>query len=552
MRHQMDSSFGAQGWPPNARIPMPRRKFSRPTTENGALMLSRARPRSEARAILAWPLAFALIGLLWVTVTDSLLAITVDSPHLLWRLQTYKEWFFVILASALTGWMLARLRIRLQSRLVRLEAILDGTPNALCVIREGQVVLANPAFRRLFGYEREREILGLSIGDFFGDGANGSLLSASFSAALPGGHESLRVNGRNKAGQLFPVAIDLAPLALGNERYIVATIRALEADPASSDDAEPDPGALMRAIVDGMPQPLLACDRRGRWIVHNRQARRLLALPEEALPTDQLPVFLYACYADGSPLAPKQLPTARAMSSGAPQFSRLQIGARPSDLREVTANAYPLLREGGGENLGAAMIIAPTAWPMAMPQASTGLEQLYAQAVLANELETCCASLVDWLTAACDSWMALNILDPKAGCGVLYERRAFGSAPLLCCHRYETKRTTASTSPLRAEICDLDHLPASERAPALRNLLAAAGIDSYLRIPLLSGTPAITLLISCTGTNVVDRLKERLPEPARPIIGRRLAELWQQRRCAEDDQRSASIDALASDRFSTS
>lgn len=504
--------------------------------------------------MLAWPLAFALVGLIWVTVTDNLLAIIVDQPALFARLQTYKEWFFVLVAAALGGWMMFRLRRRLHDRLVHLEAILDSSRDALCVIQNDRLVLANPAFQRLFGYEREREVLGRSIEDFLSDEGDESLASLLSFAAHPEGREGLHLNGKKKAGSVFPVAVNLGPLALGNERYAVATIRAFGTDTASADDTEPDPAALMRAIVDSMPQPLLACDRRGRWQVHNRQARRLLSLPEEALPTDRLPVSLHVCHSDGRPLPAEQLPTTKAMNSGTPQLARLQIhlGAGVSDRHEITANAYPL-RKSGGETLGAAMLIATEPGPRQspVPGATDGIDRLYMQALLADELETCAGVLVDWLTPTSDAWMAVNVLDPTAGRGICYERRAPDRAPFLCCHRYETKRAAASDTAVRPEICDLDHLPSPEQAPALRHLLATAGVDSYLRIPLALGTPTITVLIACSGAEVSKRLEERLPEGVRETIGKRLAELWQ-RRSSGESQHPASADGLASDRLSTS
>ena len=136
---------------------------------------------------LALPLVYGIFGLLWILLSDSLLAWLVHDPITLMHMQTYKGWLFIVASMLLLYTLLRRglqEQVRLQSALVESEAAhkrsqaavelqsaaLSAAANAIVITdREGVIETINPAFTRLTGYS-EAESVGQKLGNLLRSG----------------------------------------------------------------------------------------------------------------------------------------------------------------------------------------------------------------------------------------------------------------------------------------------------------------------------------------------------------------------------------------------
>ncbi len=143
---------------------------------------------SNARRLAARvAIIYGIFGLLWILLSDSLLAWLVLDPITLMHMQTYKGWLFIVASMLLLYTLLRRglqEQVRLQSALVESEAAhkrsqaavelqsaaLSAAANAIVITdRDGVIETINPAFTRLTGYS-EAESVGQKLGNLLRSG----------------------------------------------------------------------------------------------------------------------------------------------------------------------------------------------------------------------------------------------------------------------------------------------------------------------------------------------------------------------------------------------
>ena len=147
-----------------------------------------------ARVSGAWRVTavYLVVGLLWITLTDSLLelfGLTLSEAH---TVQTAKGAVFVLVSSALLYWLvrreersLERARRATEASERRARAIFETALEGMLVTdEEGRIVEANDEVARIYGKPRE-ELIGLRPVDMAEDVHNGQAL-----------REQLRTDGR--------------------------------------------------------------------------------------------------------------------------------------------------------------------------------------------------------------------------------------------------------------------------------------------------------------------------------------------------------------------
>lgn len=120
------------------------------------------------------PGLYALLGALWILFSDAILFSLVSDPNRLTRIQTAKGWAFVGASTMLIYWLLRRglalqklSESRLQASEEKYRALVEQAPYAVFVNHQDQIILANQACQRLFGAQREEDLIGISPFELF-------------------------------------------------------------------------------------------------------------------------------------------------------------------------------------------------------------------------------------------------------------------------------------------------------------------------------------------------------------------------------------------------
>ena len=111
-------------------------------------------------------LIYWVFGVLWVTASDTVLAMMVTDPARMTMIQTWKGWLFVAISSGLVMAVANRMLRAVEESDIRYRTMFDGNPEALVLYdpETALVVEVNPAAARLFGYA-EAEMRSLPVAD---------------------------------------------------------------------------------------------------------------------------------------------------------------------------------------------------------------------------------------------------------------------------------------------------------------------------------------------------------------------------------------------------
>jgi|WetSurMetagenome_2_1015567.scaffolds.fasta_scaffold00020_69 two-component system, cell cycle sensor histidine kinase and response regulator CckA len=114
---------------------------------------------------------YLLFGLLWITVSDQLLAIMVQASEEISRISMYKGWLFIFL-TALLFFILSKHSLEKQELLMedallsekRLRAVIETTNTGYLVLNEqGSVLYANQIYVDLTGHSSYHDLMGRSV-----------------------------------------------------------------------------------------------------------------------------------------------------------------------------------------------------------------------------------------------------------------------------------------------------------------------------------------------------------------------------------------------------
>lgn len=123
---------------------------------------------SRSRSAARFALVYLLCAAAWILLSDLFLGWWASSDPLVVEFQARKRWFFV-LASAVGVYGLMRLELRRRARAEaalaatnqRYRDFVEGSIQGLSIQRDFVVLFANTAFARIFGFERDADLIGI-------------------------------------------------------------------------------------------------------------------------------------------------------------------------------------------------------------------------------------------------------------------------------------------------------------------------------------------------------------------------------------------------------
>jgi len=101
-------------------------------------------------------MVYCLFGILWIKLSDALLLKMVRDPELLYRIQTWKGWFFILLTSLLLFLLVRNHHLQLLKRIkMQKQLIMNVSVPMLMISNKGNVTSVNRPFIETFGYSLE-------------------------------------------------------------------------------------------------------------------------------------------------------------------------------------------------------------------------------------------------------------------------------------------------------------------------------------------------------------------------------------------------------------
>jgi PAS domain S-box-containing protein len=228
----------------------------------------------------------------------------------------------------------------------RFRTLFESATDAIFVTDptgDGQVLAANPAACRMFGYS-EGEFVGLTRGAII-DPADPQL-AGLLQAREQGGQAVAELTYIRKDGSRFPGELTSAYLGpLGEGRLAVAIVRDITAR-KRAEAALRESQARLEAVFAAIPDAVVEYDTDGRPARVNAAALRALGLDSMDFTRDEAVARLRLRQLDGRPVRTEELPTSRALLGATVSGELYAVRAADGSERIIASYAAPILQDG--------------------------------------------------------------------------------------------------------------------------------------------------------------------------------------------------------------
>jgi diguanylate cyclase (GGDEF)-like protein/PAS domain S-box-containing protein len=230
---------------------------------------------------------YLLFGVLWIFVSDSLLAELIPDPATLTRYQTYKGWLYV-LATALLAYLLVSQALRRQTAAEsslrasesRFHAIFDNV-NDIILLHDagsGKIIEANNKAVEMLGYSRA-ELYRLSVAQL----SSGippytqQNIAANLARARQGETPVFEWQAKRRDGSLFWVEISLRQAGIAGRSCVLALARDITGR-RQAETALRESEQRLHAFFDNAKCLVWIKDMDGRFLMVNRYMETMFGL----------------------------------------------------------------------------------------------------------------------------------------------------------------------------------------------------------------------------------------------------------------------------------
>ena len=213
------------------------------------------------------------------------------------------------------------------------RGLLQASPDAITIhVADGQIVDANPAAERIFGYSKA-ELMTIGL-----QGLNPDLsknhMEAWWQNVGAGGTDVVDTRNRRADGTLIPVRVRSIAFAIG-ERHLVAAIARDISDETARSNALKESDARFQELFSAVDKGVCIHSNDGRLLAINPVAQRLLDLGESWQPAQVSGRHTKLYDHDAQPIAPEDEPVHRAGVFGESTKNRV-IGLHNLKTQEFT------------------------------------------------------------------------------------------------------------------------------------------------------------------------------------------------------------------------
>jgi PAS domain S-box-containing protein len=245
----------------------------------------------ERRAVLRIVVVYALLGGLWIYLSDSALGLLVSDLRVMTTIATYKGLLFIALTSALLYFLISRyvFSIKEKTRQLkisedRFQSIYHGISDAILIhdAASGAIISVNRTACEMFGYSFD-EMLAMDVGGM-------SLGEPPYSQndaldwlhrAAQGTPQKCEWVSKRKDGSIFWAEVSMRAETIGDDRPIIVSLRDISDRKQSMEQFN----AIIQTTKDGF----WICDTAGRLLEVNQSYCNMIGYSREELLRMSIP-----------------------------------------------------------------------------------------------------------------------------------------------------------------------------------------------------------------------------------------------------------------------
>jgi|GEM_PF-6491450 len=433
--------------------------------------------------LLALIIAYLLIGLIWVLLSNALLQIVTEDTDTYRNLQTAKDMLSLGLSALIFTLVAGRSKRHAQAMELQYGALMERSLEGICLAYNGMILQANPALLRLLGCTDEQHLMKSAVLDLFAPEEH---------VRLQNHYENLREEDDetfdtlllNSSKEQIPVRLSISRLWVDQRQLDLFLINPIH-DSQPQQDLEFEHGFLLN-LFDGIPLPLMARAQHGNLQLCNLAMRRHLGMPAQALPFDH--VGLSHGHADSASLL-SALAQVERQPPGAMNYPETAHGY--SALNKTSVIHTHRLVDPEGSLLGSLLWISGAQGETQLMQKAKArcahlqiMVDCYEMAnhypgldAMARRLLASFAQL-PWA----GNWTALVMMAGKEHSLVLFQWQREIST--LSCEVHALHAMPGSMATQHIACYDFDHLNCAMIPMALRDALRMAAVDNYVQLPV--------------------------------------------------------------------
>lgn len=246
----------------------------------------------KQRPALGGSLIYALIGILWIVISDAVVNRLVESGSQVTLLQTSKGWLFITITAALL-YLIMRWGFRQQLKLTErlrlnelvFQAGFEQSRTGICHLDiEGRLIRANPALCELLGYP-SGALNGMLLADLLLPGMqdNGGAILRRLARGEQDAGQAESPYRRADGSPLW-CQTTITPIVTGSGDLLYYTLFIEDISQRRAAEAlQRDSKRRFRAYFDQVPAGIAVISTDGRWLEANKHLRAFLDCSQEDL-----------------------------------------------------------------------------------------------------------------------------------------------------------------------------------------------------------------------------------------------------------------------------
>jgi PAS domain S-box-containing protein len=222
---------------------------------------------------------YAVIGGLWILLSDKMLGLMVHDHATITRISMYKGWVYVAFTAWLLYLLIRRDHNQLQAAVALLQesegkyrSLFENNPANILLIDPvtAEIVSANSAAVSFYGYAKE-DLVRMKVTDI-----NINPVEQIFRSLAEGmaGPQVLERRHRLKNGEVRDVEVSRGPIAIENKTYLFSIVHDIT-DRKIAEDKLRDSESMLRAITAAAADAIILLDDEMRVTYWNSAAERM-------------------------------------------------------------------------------------------------------------------------------------------------------------------------------------------------------------------------------------------------------------------------------------